>query len=180
MAILNRISAILLYCHSTNFFLLLAAEFLAIPGLRFWESCDSRFCVAKLFTHVESFLSLFGLSPQFGVGRRGSPRFVRISPFSSDLFRFAPWFSGMPRFVLICSDLLRFLPICSDLLSEQIRTNQGNPFLRKTQEGCGGLRGDFPGGFPKAGLIFSAAILLAGKCPYLGRDSISCCRKISE
>ena len=28
-------------------FLLLAAEFLAIPGPRFWESWDSRFCAAK-------------------------------------------------------------------------------------------------------------------------------------
>ena len=28
-------------------------------------------------------------SPRFGVGRRGSHRFVPISPFSSDLFRFA-------------------------------------------------------------------------------------------
>ena len=27
--------------------LLLAAEFLAIPGPWFWESCDSRFCAAK-------------------------------------------------------------------------------------------------------------------------------------
>ena len=30
----------------------------------------------------------------------------------------------------ICSDLLRFRPICSNLFSEQIRTNQGNPFCR--------------------------------------------------
>ena len=37
---------------------------------------------------------------------------------------------GFARLVFgICSDLLRFLPICSDLFSEQIRTNQGNPFL---------------------------------------------------
>ena len=60
-------------------------------------------------------------SPRFGVGRRGSPRFVPISPFSSRSL-----FSGIPRFVPICSDLLRFP---SDLFSEQIRTNQGNPFL---------------------------------------------------
>ena len=29
-------------------FWLLAAEILAIPGLRFWESCGSRFCAAKV------------------------------------------------------------------------------------------------------------------------------------
>ena len=69
-------------------------------------------------------------SPQSGVGRR-------------DLFRFVPICSGFPvffRFVPICApclreypDLFRFAPfsslICSDLFSEQIRTNQGNPFL---------------------------------------------------
>ena len=44
MAILNRFSAILLGCDST-LFLLLAAEFLAIPGPRLWESCDSRFAI---------------------------------------------------------------------------------------------------------------------------------------
>ena len=56
-----------------------------------------------------------------------------VTPISSDLFRFprfvpicAPCFW---EFVPICSDLFRFLPICSDLFSEQIRTNQGNPFL---------------------------------------------------
>ena len=47
MAILNRFSAILLYCDST-FFLLLAAEVLAIRGPRFRESCDSRFCATKV------------------------------------------------------------------------------------------------------------------------------------
>ena len=47
MAILNRFSAIPLFCDST-LFLLLAADFLAIPGSRFWESCDSRFCATKL------------------------------------------------------------------------------------------------------------------------------------
>ena len=56
-------------------------------------------------------------SLHFGVGRRG---FV---PICSDL---RSLFSG---FVPICSDLLRFLPICADLFSEQIRTNQGSPFL---------------------------------------------------
>ena len=49
MEILNRFSAILLHCDSTHFdfFWLLAAEFLAIPGPRLWELCDSRFCAAK-------------------------------------------------------------------------------------------------------------------------------------
>ena len=32
------------YCVST-LFLLLVAEYLAIPGPRFWESCDSRFAI---------------------------------------------------------------------------------------------------------------------------------------
>ena len=59
-------------------------------------------------------------SPQFGVGRRGSPRFV---PLCSDLG------SLCAGFVPICSELLRFLPISSDLCSELIRTNQGNPLL---------------------------------------------------
>ena len=67
--------------------------------------------------------------PALGSAERGHPdffRFVPISPFSSDLFRFAVLVFGN---ALICSDLFRFLPICSDLFSEQIRTNQGNPFL---------------------------------------------------
>ena len=68
-------------------------------------------------------------APGLGSAEGGHPdlfRFVPISPFSSDLFRFALLvFRNTP----ICSDLLRFLPICSDLFSEQIRTNQGNPFL---------------------------------------------------
>ena len=53
-------------------------------------------------------------------------RFPRFLPICSEL---RSMFSGIPRFVPICSDLLRFLPICSDLFSEQIRTDQGNPFL---------------------------------------------------
>ena len=41
MAILNRFSAILVSCDSTHF-LLLAVEFLAIPGPRLWDrACDS-------------------------------------------------------------------------------------------------------------------------------------------
>ena len=54
-------------------------------------------------------------------------------------------------------------------------------FLRKTQEGCSGLRGENPAAFPKAGTDFPAATtFLAGKCPNRGRDSMSCCRKIGE
>ena len=56
-------------------------------------------------------------SPHLGVGRRGSPQFVLISPFSSDL---RSLFSGMPQFV----------PICSDLFSKHMRTNQGTRFCR--------------------------------------------------
>ena len=59
-------------------------------------------------------------------GRPDLFRFVPISPFSSDLFRFALLVFGNAP---ISSDLFRFLPICSDLILEQIRTNQGNPFL---------------------------------------------------
>ena len=83
-----------------------------------------RFPVEGLFLIVGQ-CQLFS-EPPIGVGRRGSPRFVPISPFSSDLFRFALLVVGNTP---ICSDLLRFLPICSDLLTEQIRTNQGDPFL---------------------------------------------------
>ena len=63
-------------------------------------------------------------SRQFGVGRRGSPRFVLISPFSSDLFRFALLVFGNTP---ICSDLFRFLPISFQNKSEQIRET---PFCR--------------------------------------------------
>ena len=52
------------------------------------------------------------------VGRRGLPRFVPISPFSSDLFRFAHF---VCRNAPICSNFLRFLPICFQNKSEQIR-----------------------------------------------------------
>ena len=51
MAILNQFSAILLYCDSTHF-LLFATEFLAIPGPRFWESCNSRFHATKALRHA--------------------------------------------------------------------------------------------------------------------------------
>ena len=49
MAILNRFSAIPLYCDSTRFSLFLAAEFLAIPRPRSGNRAirDSRFCAAK-------------------------------------------------------------------------------------------------------------------------------------
>ena len=33
---------------------------------------------------------------------------------------------------------------------------------------------------PNGAASFPAAVFLAGKCPNLGRDSISCCRKIGE
>ena len=33
---------------------------------------------------------------------------------------------------------------------------------------------------PEGGVNFPAAIFLAGKCPNLGRDSISYCQKIGE
>ena len=54
MAILNRFSATLLY--SDSFFFVFVAELLAIPGPRFWESCDSRFCAAKFVTVTASWL----------------------------------------------------------------------------------------------------------------------------
>ena len=46
-AILNRESCFLRFYFTAIrlICLLLAAEFLAIPGLRFWESCDSRFAI---------------------------------------------------------------------------------------------------------------------------------------
>ena len=50
-----------------------------------------------------------------------------------------------------------------------------DPLMRKTQEGCGSLRGENLGAFPKAGPIFQQP--LCRKCPNLGRDIISCCRK---
>ena len=56
-------------------------------------------------------------------------QFVPISPFSSDLFRFALLVFRNTPISSDSSDLLRFLQICSDLFSEQIRTDQGNPFL---------------------------------------------------
>ena len=47
MAILNRFSAMLLYCDSARL-LLFAADFLGIPGQRFWAWCNLRFCATKL------------------------------------------------------------------------------------------------------------------------------------
>ena len=55
-------------------------------------------------------------SSRFGIARRGSPRFVSLSRFSSDLFRFA--------FLVF-----RNTPICSNLLRFLFRTDQGNPCL---------------------------------------------------
>ena len=40
--------------------LLLAPEFLAIPGLRFWESCYSRFSAARLLSIILSNTSIWG------------------------------------------------------------------------------------------------------------------------
>ena len=45
------------------------------------------------------------------------------------------------------------------------------PSIRRTQEGCGGLRGKNPGAFPKAGPIFQHPCSL----PNLDRHSMSCC-----
>ena len=63
-------------------------------------------------------------------------------------------------------------------LSEKVRVNAFfsgiSGFFRRTQEGRGGLRRESPGAFPKAGSIFQQPFSL----PNLGRDSISCCRKI--
>ena len=60
-------------------------------------------------------------STRLGVGRRGSPRFVPISLFSSDLFRFACLVFGNTP---ICSDLFRFTPFFSDLFRFVFRTYQ--------------------------------------------------------
>ena len=82
-------------------------------------------CVWELFCiQLELLYFQFNRSPQFGVSRMGSLRFVPISPFSSDLFRFALLVFGNTP---ISSDLFRFLPICSDLISEQISET---PFCR--------------------------------------------------
>ena len=60
-------------------------------------------------------------SPHFGVGGRGSPRFVPICSDFPVFFRFvpvcAPCFREYP-------DLFRFVPICSDLFRFVFRTNQ--------------------------------------------------------
>ena len=52
------------------------------------------------------------LEPPVWGRQKGSPRFVSISPFSSDLFRFALLVFRTTRFVSICSDFFRFVPIC--------------------------------------------------------------------
>ena len=43
-----------------SIFLLLAAEFLEIPGSRFWESCDSRFRAAKVYARYGGGVSRIG------------------------------------------------------------------------------------------------------------------------
>ena len=55
-----------------------------------------------------------------------------------------------------------------------------NPNVQKTHKGCGGLRGRKFRRVPEGGANLPAAIFLAGKCPYLRRDSTSCCRNIGE
>ena len=75
--------------------------------------------------------------PRSGVGRKGSPRFVPISPFSSDLFRFAiPVFGNAP----MCSDLFR-LAICFQNKSKQIRETLSADNLLQVpdQRGSGAL-----------------------------------------
>ena len=75
------------------------------------------------------FLPAICRSPRFGVGRKGSPRFVPICSDFPVFFRFvpirAPCFREHP-------DLFRFAPFPSDLFRfvfRTIRTNQGIPFL---------------------------------------------------
>ena len=65
-------------------------------------------------------------APGLGSPERVWSDFVPISSVCSDV---RSLFSGIRRLVLIYSDFVRFLPICCDYNSEQIRTNQGNPFL---------------------------------------------------
>ena len=71
-------------------------------------------------------------SPHFRVRRRGSPRFVLISPFSSIFSSDLPsLFSGIPRFVPVCSVFFRFVPICFQNKSEQIRDPlSADPFCK--------------------------------------------------
>ena len=52
--------------------------------------------------------------------------------------------------------------------------------FRETQEGCGGLRGENPGAFPKAELIFQQPCSLPESAQTLAGNSISCCQKIGE
>ena len=93
------------------------AQVLLMRGKMPMQECSALLCLVLL--HVIR-------SPRFGVGRKGSPRFLPICSDFPVFFRFAlPVFGNAP----ICSDLFRFLPICSDLFSKQIRTNQGNSFL---------------------------------------------------
>ena len=69
-------------------------------------------------------------------------------------------------FLLFCRDLPRF--------REEPDTQENSV------EGCGGLRGEKSRSVPEGGADFPVTILLARKCPYLGKDSISCCQKIGE
>ena len=99
-------------------------------------------------------------SPRFGVGRRGSPRFVPICSAFPIFFRFvpicAPCFREYPdlfRFVPICSVFFRFVPICFQNKSEQIReTTFCRPLLQIPDMICGELPQKFPIGFCGASL----------------------------
>ena len=69
---------------------------------------------------------------------------------------------------------MRKVPLTPEKGSEETLSSE------ETQEGCGGLGGENPAAFPEGAANFPAAVFLAGKCPNLGRDSMSCCRKIGE
>ena len=49
--------------------------------------------------------------------------------------------------------------------------------FRKTQEGCGGPRGENPGAFPKAGPIFQQPFFLAGNAQTLAEIAFRAARK---
>ena len=74
-------------------------------------------------------LVYFG-APDLGSAEGGHPDLFRFPRFF--FFRFVPICVSCFRECPDCSDVFRFtpfFPICSDLFSEQIRTNQRNPFL---------------------------------------------------
>ena len=75
--------------------------------------------VMKFLTALGAPLSI--RSPHFGVGRRGSPRFVPICSNFPVFFRFVPICAPCFR---ECPDLFRFAPISSDLFRFVFRANQ--------------------------------------------------------